>query len=88
MLWQGPYIAKRRTPKIIEQYAAIGGKSPILDWTELQGRELVKKLDVLSPEVLMGAHTCVGGLVLAVRHCRTLCSCPHLAFGHGVIWDV
>lgn len=52
MRWvQGPLIAKRRSPKIIEQYAAIGGKSPIYDWTELQGKEMVKKLDLLSPEV-------------------------------------
>ena len=30
----GPYIAKLRGPaKINKQYAAIGGQSPLLDWT-------------------------------------------------------
>jgi len=47
--WLGPLLAKRRTPKIEEQYAQIGG-SPIRKWTELQGREMVKRLDKLSPE--------------------------------------
>ncbi|KAJ1304730.1 hypothetical protein OPQ81_005868 [Rhizoctonia solani] len=45
-----PWIAKRRTPKIREQYAAIGGGSPILKWTRYQGQEMVKLLDELSPE--------------------------------------
>lgn len=44
----GPFIAKRRTPKITEQYQAIGG-SPIRKWTEIQGAEMVRKLDILSP---------------------------------------
>ncbi len=52
---QGAYISKRRTPKIRAQYAAIGGKSPIGHWTDVQGREMVKKLDVLSPEVVGAA---------------------------------
>jgi protoporphyrin/coproporphyrin ferrochelatase len=46
---QGPLIAKRRSPKIIEQYRAIGGKSPIGDWTRAQGRAMAAKLDQLSP---------------------------------------
>ncbi|GJN90099.1 hypothetical protein Rhopal_003098-T1 [Rhodotorula paludigena] len=45
-----PLIAKRRTPKIEEQYAAIGGGSPILRWTRTQGEGMVKLLDELSPE--------------------------------------
>ncbi|KAI9019025.1 hypothetical protein DFJ74DRAFT_675692 [Hyaloraphidium curvatum] len=45
-----PWIAKRRTPKIREQYAKIGGGSPIGDWTKKQGAMLTKLLDTLSPE--------------------------------------
>ncbi|EDL09705.1 ferrochelatase, isoform CRA_a [Mus musculus] len=33
-----PFIAKRRTPKIQEQYRRIGGGSPIKMWTSKQGR--------------------------------------------------
>lgn len=44
----GPLLAKRRTPAIEKQYAAIGG-SPIRKWTEIQGREMVKLLDEMSP---------------------------------------
>jgi len=44
-----PLIAKRRTPKIQEQYAKIGGGSPIRMWTEKQGSGMVKLLDKLSP---------------------------------------
>jgi len=46
----GPLIAKRRTPKIQEQYNQIGGGSPIKMWTEKQGKEMVKILDQISPE--------------------------------------
>jgi hypothetical protein len=45
-----PWIAKRRTPQIEKQYAAIGGGSPILRWTETQGEGLVALLDELHPE--------------------------------------
>ncbi|GAA5825206.1 hypothetical protein JCM11251_006143 [Rhodosporidiobolus azoricus] len=45
-----PFIAKRRTPKIEQQYAAIGGGSPILKWTRAQGEGMAKLLDELSPE--------------------------------------
>ncbi|CAG8645998.1 14358_t:CDS:2 [Ambispora leptoticha] len=48
--YSAPWIAKQRTPRIQEQYAKIGGGSPILSWTEKQGREMVKLLDRLSPE--------------------------------------
>ena len=36
------WIAKRRTPKIQKQYEAIGGGSPITEWTRKQG-ELVEQ---------------------------------------------
>ncbi|GAA5939956.1 ferrochelatase HEM15 [Sporobolomyces koalae] len=45
-----PLIAKRRTPKIEKQYADIGGGSPILKWTRVQGEGMVKLLDEMSPE--------------------------------------
>jgi ferrochelatase len=45
----GPFIANRRTKKIQEHYAEIGGGSPILKWTELQGQAMVAHLDELSP---------------------------------------
>eukprot|EP00741_Cyanophora_paradoxa_P014611 tig00020816_g14091.t1 len=44
------WIAKRRTPKIIDQYNQIGGGSPIRMWTETQGRALVEQLDKLCPD--------------------------------------
>jgi hypothetical protein len=45
---QGPYIAKNRTPKIIAQYSAIGGRSPIGTWTRRQGAAMVEELNVRS----------------------------------------
>lgn len=45
-----PFIAKRRTPKIQEQYKKIGGGSPIKMWTHKQGSEMVRILDEISPE--------------------------------------
>jgi ferrochelatase len=42
----GPWIATRRTPKIMQQYASIGGGSPIRSWTQKQADALVKLLDV------------------------------------------
>ncbi|CAG8452889.1 16441_t:CDS:2 [Acaulospora colombiana] len=45
-----PVIAKRRTPRIQDQYAKIGGGSPILFWTEKQGSALEKLLDDICPE--------------------------------------
>ena len=32
----GPFIAKKRTPSIIEKYNEIGGGSPIFQWTTKQ----------------------------------------------------
>ena len=46
----GPLISRRRTPKIQKQYAAIGGGSPILKWSEYQNSEMCKILDRISPE--------------------------------------
>ena len=46
----GPFISKRRTPKIKKQYAAIGGGSPIRKWSEYQAAEMCKILDKISPE--------------------------------------
>jgi ferrochelatase len=48
--WLGPFIARRRTPKVQALYRNIGGGSPILRYTEAQGRGLVERLDRLSPE--------------------------------------
>jgi protoheme ferro-lyase len=44
-----PWIAKRRTPKIKNQYSQIGGGSPIKMWTEKQGTAMIKLLDQISP---------------------------------------
>lgn len=48
--WLGPIIARRRTPKVKGLYASIGGGSPILRYTEAQGRGMVARLDRLSPQ--------------------------------------
>lgn len=47
--WLGPFIARRRTPAVQKLYADIGGGSPILKYTEAQGRGMVERLDRLSP---------------------------------------
>lgn len=47
--WIGPFIARRRTPKVQANYQAIGGGSPILHWTTTQGAGMVRWLDQLSP---------------------------------------
>ena len=48
--WLGPFIARRRTPKVRNLYANIGGGSPILRYTEAQGRGMIDRLDRISPE--------------------------------------
>lgn len=48
--WLGPFIARRRTPAVQKLYAAIGGGSPILRFTEAQGRGMVERLDRFSPD--------------------------------------
>ncbi|THV05034.1 ferrochelatase [Dendrothele bispora CBS 962.96] len=45
-----PWIAKRRTPQIEQQYTDIGGGSPILRYTQIQGEGMAKLMDELSPE--------------------------------------
>jgi ferrochelatase len=45
-----PLIAKRRTPKIQDQYNKIGGGSPIKKWTEKQGKGMIEHLDKISPQ--------------------------------------
>ncbi|XP_047039766.1 ferrochelatase, mitochondrial [Helicoverpa zea] len=50
----GPWIASRRTEEVQKKYMEIGGGSPILKWTNSQGRLLVEALDKLSPET--GPH--------------------------------
>jgi len=48
--WLGPFIAKRRTPSVQKLYEEIGGGSPILNWTQVQGQGMVERLDRLSPQ--------------------------------------
>jgi len=48
--WLGPFIARRRTPSVRKLYEGIGGGSPILHWTEIQGQGMVDRLDRLSPD--------------------------------------
>eukprot|EP00041_Stephanoeca_diplocostata_P007302 m.102446 g.102446 ORF g.102446 m.102446 type:complete len:404 (-) comp16822_c0_seq1:107-1318(-) len=45
----GEYIAKRRTPKVQQQYEEING-SPIRHWTEEQGKAMCDILDKQHPE--------------------------------------
>lgn len=47
--WIGQMIATRRTPKVQEQYAEIGG-SPIRRWTEHQAERVCRQLDERRPE--------------------------------------
>jgi protoporphyrin/coproporphyrin ferrochelatase len=51
-----PWIAKRRTPQIEQQYTDIGGGSPILKWSNVQGEGMAKLLDELSPETAPHKH--------------------------------
>ncbi|EIW63169.1 ferrochelatase [Trametes versicolor FP-101664 SS1] len=44
-----PWIARRRTPQIEKQYEDIGGGSPILHYTKLQGERMATILDELHP---------------------------------------
>lgn len=47
--WLGPFIARRRAPKVRGLYEKIGGGSPILRYTRAQGQGMVERLDRLSP---------------------------------------
>ncbi len=44
-------ISKRRSPKIVEEYKLIGGKSPIGYWTELQRSLLESRLRQINPQL-------------------------------------
>lgn len=39
----GPWIAKRRTEEVQKKYKEIGGGSPILKWTNIQGLLAIRK---------------------------------------------
>ena len=52
----GPWIARRRSPKIEKQYAEIGGGSPIRHWTRTQGEMLETLLDHVAPETAPHKH--------------------------------
>lgn len=54
--WMGPLIAAIRTPRVRARYAAIGGGSPLLGWTQRQGAGMVAQLDALSPHT--ASHKC------------------------------
>ncbi|KAF7792385.1 hypothetical protein EIP86_003422 [Pleurotus ostreatoroseus] len=43
------WIARRRTPQIEQQYTDIGGGSPILKYTQIQGERMAALLDELHP---------------------------------------
>ena len=63
----GPWIARRRTPKIQKQYSRIGGGSPIKMWTERQGQGMVRILDETSPDT-GGWDGVGGGVEVQVAH--------------------
>lgn len=52
----GPWIAKRRTEEVMKKYDEIGGGSPILKWTNLQGELLCKRLDEINPSSAPHKH--------------------------------
>jgi len=52
----GPLLARARTKHVTELYRSIGGGSPILKWTDLQGEGMAKRLDKLSPETAPHKH--------------------------------
>ncbi len=62
--WLGPFIARRRAPKVRGLYASIGGGSPILRHTTAQGKGMVERLDRLSP------GTAPHGFYVAFRYVR------------------
>jgi len=60
--WLGPFIARRRAPKVRGLYTKIGGGSPILRYTRAQGEGMVARLDRLSPD------TAPHGFYIAFRY--------------------
>ncbi|XP_076751172.1 ferrochelatase, mitochondrial [Xylocopa sonorina] len=51
-----PWIAKARAEQVQKKYKEIGGKSPILEWTNIQGKLLCESLDRVSPETAPHKH--------------------------------
>lgn len=45
------FIARKRAPKVIEEYKLIGGKSPIGYWTEIQRKMLEERLRRFNPDI-------------------------------------
>lgn len=45
------FIARKRAPKVIEEYKLIGGKSPIGYWTEIQRKMLEERLRRFNPNI-------------------------------------
>ncbi|MBI2418735.1 MAG: ferrochelatase [Ignavibacteriales bacterium] len=45
------FISKKRSPKVEKQYALIGGKSPLGEWTEIQRSGLEKRLREANPSL-------------------------------------
>ncbi|XP_068627220.1 ferrochelatase, mitochondrial [Battus philenor] len=52
----GPWIASRRTAEVQKKYMEIGGGSPILKWTNIQGSMLTQALDEMLPETAPHKH--------------------------------
>ncbi|KFM63547.1 Ferrochelatase, mitochondrial, partial [Stegodyphus mimosarum] len=52
----GPLIARKRAPGVAKKYSQIGGGSPILKWTNLQGTLMTKLLDRISPGTAPHKH--------------------------------
>ncbi len=46
----GPWIVRRRVGKVRDLYAGIGGGSPILRWTQMQGHAMSAHLEQIAPE--------------------------------------
>ena len=68
------WIARRRTPKIQEQYQKIGGGSPIKMWTEKQGEGMVRLLDDMCPDT---------GTLIKNRYAMRTCVC-YLEIQHSL----
>ena len=62
--WLGPFIARRRAPKVRGLYDKIGGGSPILRYTRAQGQGMIERLDRLAPD------TAPHGYYVAFRYVR------------------
>ncbi|XP_042911114.1 ferrochelatase, mitochondrial isoform X2 [Parasteatoda tepidariorum] len=52
----GPLIARRRTPTVKQKYSEIGGGSPILRWTNTQGKLMCELLDKISSKTAPHKH--------------------------------